>query len=533
VPPAVGGGHPTPIRTIRRREDTHVQRRLIGAVLTSLTLVAACGGGDDSAGGGEEAADVPSPFTPAPPAGAENIPVEPASYNYSPAVMDEGNVVKAWWCSARPEAATDNIWYQEYDKTTKQYTNRRSVLQTGRPGTSDWDSFGVCHPTVIKGQWPGPNGQTYTYAMYYTSTNEATGGGSNNSTGVVFSTDGINWDGQHDRHNPMIRQKVRNVPGTYGAGLPAAWSRGGAAVTLLWIDTTWDRRADPANPYASRAVVAESNDGIRFSPARTISQQGAPAYWKNDFAFDDSVQPAMVYSAQALEFRAGTGPKDKNETYNFGLYRMPMAEMLAGGGTWEHLGTVDTNLTGLPLNFEPGLVRSPEGKVAGDVMRDGLRVWFGGGGQTPDTWQLRALTLDLDNKRMPLLQYQAGGSYWATTGFVPQSIRDGDDDPEVLGLLDVALGEGRVPLYACQRGPLTIGADGTLTGAGADRFVSLQQCEGTNRLGVNGYLYAQPPAGVETKPLFACKDGNAQFLSLDEGCDGKTVEAPLGHIAAG
>ena len=505
-----------------------MQRRLIGVVLLSL-LAAACSDGD-SAEEADRAAALASPFAPAPPAGAENIPVEPGSYNYSPAVMDEGNVIKAWWCSAVPEAATDNIWYQEYDKTTRQYSGRRSVLQVGRPGTSDWDSFGVCHPSVITGQWPAPGGQTYNYAMYYTSTNVATGGGSNNSTGVVFSTDGINWNGQHDRYNPNIKQKVRNVAGTYGAGLPAAWSRGGSAVTLFWIDTTWERRDIPESPYGSRAVVAESADGIRFGEPRTISQAGAAAYWKNDFAFDDSVQPAMVYSAQALAFRAGTGPDDKNETYNFGLYRMPMDQLLAGGGTWEHLGSIDTNLTGLPLNFEPGLVRTPEGKIAGNVAEDGLRVWFGGGGQTPATWQLRAMTLDLDAKKMPLRQYAAAGSYWATTGFVPPSVAQADQDPEVLGVLDVVAGPGLVPLFACQRGPLTVGADGVLTGAGADRFVSLEQCSGANILGVNGYLYAEVPADVETKPLFACKDGQAQFVSLDPKCDGKTVEAPLGHV---
>jgi hypothetical protein len=510
-----------------------VQRRLIGAVLVAL-VAAGCSNGDSEEAGngtGDGPAAVKGPFTPAPPAGAEAIPVEPDSYNYSPAVMDDGNLVKAWWCSARPGAATDNIWYQEYDKTTEQYSGRRSVLQVGRPGTSDWDSFGVCHPTVIKGQWPGPGGKTYNYAMYYTSTNEATGGGSSNSTGVVFSVDGIAWERQHDSFNPIIRQKVRNVPGTYGAGLPAAWSRGGSAVTLLWIDTTWERRNLRDNPYASRAVYADSPDGIRFGTPKVITQAGAPAYWKNDFAFHDAVQPAVVYSAQALTFRVGTGPEDKHETYNFGLYRIPMDEMLAGGGAWEHLGSVDTNLTGMPLNFEPGLLRSPEGRVVGDPLQDGLEVWFGGGGQTPSTWQLRRVTLDLDARQMPLRQYTSGGTYWATTGFVPKSILDADEDPEVLGLLDLVSGPGQVPLFGCQRGPLTVGADGILTGVGADRFLSLdQQCGGANILGVNGYLYPEPPADVETRPLFACKDGNAQFLSLDAACDGKTVEAPLGHI---
>lgn len=513
-----------------------MKRPFICLVLATL-VAGACGSDDSSSGDQASPSEEAGPFTPAPPGGAATIPTEPGSYNYSPAVLDEGDVVKAWWCSAVPEAATDNIWYQEYDKRTKKYSNRKSVLQTGKTG--DWDTFGVCHPSVIRGSWPGrAGGQEATYALYYTSTNVAQGGGSNNSTGVVFSADGITWFGQHDRYNPMIRQKVRNVPGTYGAGLPSAWSRGGSAVTMFWIDTTAIKTDDPNSPdgYRSQAVVANSADGIKFDPPTTVSQNGAPAYWKNDFAFDDSAQPAMVYSAQALNFRVGTGKDDKNETYNFGLYRVPMDQLLAGAGGWEQLGVVDTNLTGLPLNFEPGLVRTGEGKVASDVEKDGLQVWFGGGGQTPTTWGLRSMTLQLGQGRLPLRQYAAKSgapSYWVTTGFVPQSFRSSGAEPVTLGLLDTKPGPGLVPLYGCQRGPLATTPTGELTGAGADRFLSLEPCPDAQILGVNGYLFPEPPSGADTKPLYACKDGQAQFVSNDAKCDGKTVEGLLGHALSG
>lgn len=515
-----------------------MKRRFIFVVLASL-VAGACASGDSSpdeaAGPAAEAGA--SPFIPEPPAGAETIPTEPGSYNYSPAVIDEGDVIKAWWCSAVPDAATDNIWYQEYDKKTKKASNRRSVLQTGKAG--DWDTFGVCHPSVIRGSWPGaPGGKDFTYAMYYTSTNVAQGGGSNNSTGVVFSTDGINWSGQHARYNPMIKQKVPNVAGTYGAGLPAAWSRGGSKVTLFWIDTTSVKTDNPASPdgYQSQAVFAHSEDGIKFGPRTTVSQNGAPAYWKNDFAFDDSVEPAVVYSAQALNFRVGKGKDDKNETFNFGLYRIPMEELLAGSGAWQQLGVIDTNLTGLPLNFEPGLVRTGEGKIAGDVEKDGLRVWFGGGGQTPTTWGLRAMTLKVGQGRLPLRRYadESGGAatYWVTTGFVPSPFRKGGE-PVTLGLLDITAGPGQVPLYGCQRGPLATTPQGELTGAGADRFLSLDPCTDVHILGINGYVFPDPPPGVETKPLYACKDGQAQFVSNDAKCEGKAVEKLLGHARSG
>ena len=499
-------------------------------LLVAVALVGACSSGSSSTKESAPAAR-PGPFTP--PSGTQTIPTEPGSYNYSPAVIDEGDVIKVWWCSAVPEAATDNIWYQEYDKRNKTASNRRSVLPVGKTG--DWDTFGVCHPSVIRGSWPGaPGGGVFTYAMYYTSTNVAQGGGSNNSTGVVFSTDGITWSGQHDKYNPMIKQKVRNVAGTYGAGLPAAWSRGGSAVTLFWIDTTSVKTDDPNSPdgYRSQAVVANSADGKKFDAPTTVSQNGAPAYWKNDYAFDDSAQPPMVYSAQALNFRQGRGPDDKNETFNFGLYRIPMQELLAGGGAWEQLAVVDTNLTGLPLNFEPGIVRTGEGKIAGDVAKDGLEVWFGGGGQTPFSWGLHSLKLDVRGGRVPLRRYTQGSggatSYWVTTGFVPTSFRS-TPKPVTLGYLDTRPADGLVPLYACQRGPLTTTPSGELTGAGADRFVSVESCTGAEPLGTNGYIYPAAPSGVKTKPLYACKDGTAQFVSNDPKCEGKSVERLLGH----
>ncbi|HET7489484.1 MAG TPA: hypothetical protein VFJ85_16270, partial [Acidimicrobiales bacterium] len=457
--------------------------------------------------------------------------VQPQSYNYSPAVMDDGDVIKAWWCSASslPGQATDQIWYQEYNKTTKQYSNRRSILQTGKPG--DWDTFGVCHPSVIKGEWPGaPGGGNFTYAMYYTSTNVAQGGGSNNSTGVIFSTDGINWVGQHDKRNPVIKQKVPNVPGTYGAGLPAAWSNGGSSVTVFWSDTTWEKSTDPSIPgYRSHSVYATAPDGIHFSKPTLVAPTGVPGYWKNDFAFDQAT-PAQVYSAQAGTFRKGA-PDEKSETYNFGIYKIAKDPMLAGTGTWSTLGVVDTNLTGLPLNFEPGLVRTPTGAIAGDPAKEGITVWFGGGSGLPTTWQLHKVTLMPNQSKATVFRYSDGaGAYWTTSGYAPASFKA--KAKAVVDLPAHASEANQYGVYSCLKGPMATDAEGHLTGQGAVEYVSMDMtCGGDTVLGVNGYASIDPSPGATV--LYACKDGAAPFVSTDAKCEGKTVDKPLGYVAAG
>ncbi|HET7489578.1 MAG TPA: hypothetical protein VFJ85_16745, partial [Acidimicrobiales bacterium] len=101
-----------------------MKRHAASFVLVPLLVAAtaACGKSSKEAGGsGPATREASSPVVPGPPAGAEDIEVQPQSYNYSPAVMDDGDVIKAWWCSASslPGQATDQIWYQEYNKTTK------------------------------------------------------------------------------------------------------------------------------------------------------------------------------------------------------------------------------------------------------------------------------------------------------------------------------------------------------------------------------------------------------------------------------
>ncbi|HET7489483.1 MAG TPA: hypothetical protein VFJ85_16265, partial [Acidimicrobiales bacterium] len=207
------------------------------------------------------------------------------------------------------------------------------------------------------------------------------------------------------------------------------------------------------------------------------------------------------------------------------IYKIAKDPMLAGTGTWSTLGVVDTNLTGLPLNFEPGLVRTPTGAIAGDPAKDGITVWFGGGSGLPTTWQLRKVTLNPNVKQATLFRYSNAGRFWTTTGFAPAAFRS---DRKTIATLDTVAGDGQVGLYSCLRGPLTVGADGRLTGDGATQYVTLDgTCGSDQLLGLNGFVSPQPAAGATA--LYACKEGDASFVSTDAKCEGKTVDKLLGY----
>src|ERR1700744_2607642 len=115
--------------------------------------------------------------------------------NYSPSIIEQGNTRQFWWCSSGtnpqdPAQVSDAIYYASMNISTKIPSPPVLVLAES-PGT--WDAVYTCNPKVIGGVFNNPlnDGQTYSYAMYYVATSSL--GGINNSIGVAFSNDGIQW----------------------------------------------------------------------------------------------------------------------------------------------------------------------------------------------------------------------------------------------------------------------------------------------------------------------------------------------------
>ena len=64
-----------------------------------------------------------------------------------------------------------------------------------------------------------------------------------------------------------------------------------------------------------------------------------------------------------------------------------------------------------------------------------------------------------------------------------------------------------------------------------DYFISLDSgCEGTRILGINGYGYPQPVAGLNLVALYRCKTNSDHFVSRDPKCEGQSTDALLGYV---
>ncbi|WP_236808775.1 beta-xylosidase [Amycolatopsis albispora] len=154
-----------------------------------------------------------------------------APYNYGPAVMQDGDRVRMWWCSQYPAARPpgDDILHAESAGIAGPFTGpgggpAQAVL-SGNPGA--FDGVHTCDPSVLKVDG--------VYYLYYTGAagDHALG----NSIGMATSPDGINWT-RANGGNPILnpaRDTARE--NTYGAGQPAVVFLDGWFY-LMFTDTT-------------------------------------------------------------------------------------------------------------------------------------------------------------------------------------------------------------------------------------------------------------------------------------------------------
>jgi hypothetical protein len=440
------------------------------------------------------------------------------TYDYSPSVIQSGNIQQVWWCGGayNPNHTaqwSDTIQYESIDLTTHVHQGPVAVLGE-TPGA--WDSVYTCNPKVVEGSFVNPlsNGESYTYAMYYVGLGSSPG--TNNYIGVAFSHDGISWK---KYPHPIISPESQDG---YGVGQPVAYnSNQGAGIRLFYEDYS----------YGIHHVEAISSDGVHFVIQGTLSINGLDP---NSLSWGD-----MAYEPATGYWYAGfnTTPRDPSTTggvlergsYGIELFRIRDASLLTGATNWELLTTVDTSLNGYESNFLPGFVRDLYGNlISGQAIQmftsisDPPPPWNAlpanaGASADPQFWNLSSFTWTPGHPLSALNEFFNQTTHEVTTGWVDPN--GGFSLQSTLGHLYESPQQGATtPFYGCKSGAM-------------DYFVSLDDaCEGARILGVDGYAYAHPVAGLSLVALYRCSTGHDHFVSADPKCDGQSAQQLLGYV---
>jgi hypothetical protein len=441
-------------------------------------------------------------------------------WNYSPSVIQEGDVQKFWWCGAgiNPTDQSqfgDTILYEAVNTVTHAISGPTVVLGETQGA---WDSAFTCNPRVIRGNFVNPlgNGQTYSYEMFYVGSNSAFG----NSIGAAFSNDGIQWTKYPE---PVVLFSFGGA--SYGVGQPAAYNRdGNSAITLLYEDFF---------PNVHH-VEATSTDGIHFTVQGTVTTNGLDPTnvyptW-GDAGFDPST--GYWYAAFNLGVRPAntTGGVTERGQYGIQLYRIPDSSLLTGATPWQMLKTVDTNLTGYESNFLASLLHGDSGNInVGSYPK--LQLFLSTSLPRPEwdaspesageaggiyQWAIAVNSYEPSQNILTLKRYINAHTYEVTSGwadivkFFPN---------KTLGRLYGTPQNGaQQPFYGCKQDELGY-------------FVSLdQECEGQRILGINGYGWARKPSGIQTVALYTCRSTQyGRFVSKDAACEGNGKGQLLGY----
>ncbi len=444
-----------------------------------------------------------------------------SAYDYSPSVIQSGNLLQLWWCGNDDNATdrtqlSDGIEYESVDLATHAQVGPFAVLGETQGA---WDSVYTCNPKVVRGSFVNPlgNGATYTYAMYYAATDSLEG--LNNSIGVAFSNNGTSWK---KYPNPILSIAKKGV---YGVGQPAVFNADGGSTIRLFYE-----RIDPVNAH----LEAISTDGVHFQTLGVLTTQGIdpnnPQPSWGDMAYDPATGSWYAGFNLPLRSTSTTGGFLERSQYGIQIYRIPDASLLTGATPWELVATIDTLLTGYEANFIPGFVRDAYGNL-NFGSQPSVQIYTSISNPPPpwnstpyqagfsghiDKWDISSVPWSRSQPLKGLNRYRNQAVHEVTTGWV---------DPNGGFVLESTLGH----LYPTPQQQATVAFYGCKEGA-TDYFVSLDvNCEGSRILGVNGYGYSEPVAGLNLVPLYRCTTATDNFVSREATCEGSATGKLLGY----
>lgn len=270
-------------------------------------------------------------------------------YTYAPSVVRDGNTEWIWSCH-NDEAGVikDHVYLTK--RLDGEIQESHSVLQAS-PAPA-WDSFHVCDPSVITGNY-SYNGQRYRYAMFYLGND--LDASAHNQIGVAFAK---NPEGPWVKFpDPLV---TSNRTDQWGVGQPSAIALPGRSGRVILAYTRGDTstRAYIRQLDMSNMQHLKIGEPILLPTAGLVGRDGESDYLNGyDIALDRSGQ--RVYTVREQHPYPNDNPWWIGASVQ--VNSIDTADLLTGKGTWRVEGAINEELTGFARNHNAGFVRTWRG----------------------------------------------------------------------------------------------------------------------------------------------------------------------------
>lgn len=282
---------------------------------------------------------------------------------------------RIWWCGYG-STESDAIFYSSKAGQLGPggWTSPSEVFTQDQAG---WTTRHTCDPSVVKSSFSYA-GSSYSWALFYTGwwtsgcPPETTCLSGRNAIGVAYSNNGTSWT---PYSNPVLKGDP-SVITNYGAGQSGVAK--GPDATDPWIHVYRDTTRFPY------IVLNETTNGRIFTPVppqpTNIAAGGRlGAAQAPDIAYNPANH--RWYVAVQTTDPDGVGGGEAR------VLRATCADTLEG--SWEVIAIFNSSVTGWPQNHNPGLGKTPEGRLYVDAT-GWAHVFVSTGNMRPDTesWQI-------------------------------------------------------------------------------------------------------------------------------------------------
>lgn len=276
------------------------------------------------------------------------------NYAYAPAVVEENGLRHMFLCQSEIGGVFRDIIYRYTTDTDGNFVSRGQVLKYS---TAGWDSFHVCDPSVVAGNFTF-NGQNYRYAMFYTGND--VDASAHNQIGVAFSNS-ITSNKWTKYSQPLISSSSEGISdSSWGVGQPSAINLNQQGKILISYT-----HGVVNDTYGENRII----DLSQFSPSskpNLLSKVKISDVGITDFNSDkqDYINNQdIVFDSQSNRYLLVRHQRPLTSIYPWYIPQkmevasMPKADFESGQGSWDRAYIIGVADTGFKRNHNAGFLR--------------------------------------------------------------------------------------------------------------------------------------------------------------------------------